>query len=107
MLRAFAAVARLGYRSRVPITAEQFADPALRRRLIEEKRMQVLNFWSDAHRDTPVDLFVTEPFDFADEYEKAVAREISPGVTVRIVSLPTLLEMKKTSGRPQDLADID
>jgi hypothetical protein len=26
---------------------------------------------------------------------------------VRIVSLPTLLQMKKSAGRPKDLADID
>jgi len=49
----------------VPITAEQFADPALRQQWREEKRMLVLKFWSDAHRETPVDVFIYEPFDFA------------------------------------------
>jgi hypothetical protein len=91
----------------VPITAEQFADPDERRRILTEKQMQVLNFWSDDHRQTPLDLFVTEPFVFEEEYEKSEEREVAPGLSVRIVSLGTLLDMKRVAGRPKDLADID
>jgi hypothetical protein len=107
VMKAFGALASIGYRPRVPITAEQFAQPEERRRLIEEKRMEVLNFWSDDHRETPLDVFVTEPFNFADEYAKTEIRELTPGLPVHIVSLATLLQMKKAAGRPKDLADID
>jgi hypothetical protein len=82
VLAAFAALATLGYQPRVPITAEQFADAPTRQQLIEEKKMEVLNFWSDEHRDTPLDVFVAEPFDFAAEYKRAEVREPSPGVPV-------------------------
>jgi len=105
--KAFQALGEIGYAPRVPITAAEFGEAEERRRLIEEKRMQVLNFWSDQHRETPVDIFVSEPFDFAEEYAIAEIREVSPEVAVRIVSLPTLFAMKKASGRLQDLADID
>jgi hypothetical protein len=105
--RAFGALALIGYVPRVPITAEQFGDAEKRRVLLDEKQMQVLNFWSDRHRETPVDVFVAEPFDFAAEYEGALLEELAPGVNVRIISLPTLLQMKKLAGRPKDLADID
>jgi predicted nucleotidyltransferase len=105
--RAFAALASIGYAPRVPITAEQLGDVGRRRALFDEKQMQVLNFWSDRHRETPVDVFVDEPFDFAAEYEGALMQEIRPGVNVRIVSLATLLQMKRSAGRPKDLADID
>ena len=105
--RAFAALAEIGYFPRLPIRAEQFADAEMRRRLIEEKRMEVLNFWSDLHRDTPLHVFVTEPFDFALEYEEAELREVSPGVSVRILKLHTLLQMKRKAARPKDLADVD
>jgi predicted nucleotidyltransferase len=107
ILRCFDALAALGYQPRVPITAEQFADPDERRRILTEKQMQVLNFWSDDHRQTPLDLFVTEPFVFEEEYEKSEEREVAPGLSVRIVSLGTLLDMKRVAGRPKDLADID
>jgi len=69
--------------------------------------MKVLKFWSDAHRETPLDVFVNEPFDFAREFAAAPTRETAPGVSVRIVSLPAFLAMKREAGRPQDLADID
>ncbi len=107
IVRTFESLARAGYRPSVPITAAQFGDAEERRRLLEEKQMTVLNFWSDQHRETPIDIFVTEPFDFPAEYERAEKREIAPGLTVRIVSLQTLFEMKRVANRPKDLADID
>jgi predicted nucleotidyltransferase len=102
----FHALDSLGYRPRVPVTAMGFADPEQRDRWISEKGMQVLNFHSDAHRDTPVDVFVSEPFDFGTEYQQALVQEIAPGVPMRIVKLETLLRMKADVGRPQDIADV-
>jgi predicted nucleotidyltransferase len=107
ILRAFRALAGIGYHPAVPITAEQFADPALRGRWKREKGMKVLKFWSDLHRETPLDVFIDEPFDFASEYAAADVRESLPGLPVRIVILSTLLAMKQTANRPQDIADID
>ncbi|HVU37897.1 MAG TPA: hypothetical protein VHC95_06150 [Opitutales bacterium] len=105
--RAFHALEKIGYRPAVPITAEQFADAKLRRAWQKEKGMKVLKFWSDRHRETPLDLFVSEPFNFQQEYQAAAVRETLPGVAIRIVTLPTLLAMKREAGRPKDLADID
>lgn len=105
--RAFTAFAALGYLPRVPITAIDFADPAQRARWIGEKGMKVLNFHSDRHRETPVDLFIIEPFDFETEYRESLVHESTPGLPTRIVRLPTLLAMKRAAGRGQDLADID
>jgi len=68
--------------------------------------MTVLSFRSDPHHETPVDVFVTEPFDFDAEYAAAVAEDIAPRVPVRIVRLETLLRLEREAGRPQDLADI-
>ncbi len=107
ILRAFQALASIGYRPAVPITAEQFADPAQREEWRRDKGMKVLKFWSDAHRETPLDVFVSEPFDFAKEFDAAAVRESAPGVPARIISLARLLAMKREAGRPQDLADID
>ena len=103
--RAFDALGSLGYRPLVPVTAEGFADPLQRERWIAEKGMTVLNFQSDLHRETPVDVFVTEPFDFAEEYRAALMVEVAPGRQVHIVRLPTLLRLKDEAGRPQDVAD--
>lgn len=105
--RAFAALEGLGYRPSVPITAAEFADRAQRQRWIDEKGMQVLQFWSDAHRETPIDMFVREPFPFDEEYERALLKPLHGAIPVRFVSLGTLIEMKRQAGRPEDLADIE
>jgi len=36
----------------------------------------------------------------------ALQGELSPGVSVRFVSLPTLIEMKELANRPRDIDDI-
>ena len=108
--RAFRAFATLGYQPRVPITASQFSDSALRESWIREKGMKVLPFHSDNHRETPIDIFVIEPFDFDKEYERALsgALEIAGqgAVLVRYVAIPALIAMKQAVGRPQDFDDI-
>ena len=69
--------------------------------------MAVLRFWSDAHRESPVDVFIYAPFDFESEYDAAELQEVAQRTIVRIVRLQTLLEMKREAGRGIDLADID
>jgi hypothetical protein len=104
---AFAALESLGYRPTVPVTAEEFADSAQRARWIREKNMQVLNFHSELYRAFAVDVFVSEPFDFEAEYSKAMQGELAPGLTIRFVSIPGLIAMKKLANRPRDLDDIE
>lgn len=104
---AFSALSGLGYRPLVPVTAEQFADPAQRAGWIRDKGMQVLNLHSSLHPTASVDLFVTEPFDFGAEYESALEAQIAPGLAVRFVSLRTLIAMKAIAGRARDLDDVE
>lgn len=76
---------------------------------IRDKGMKVLQFASDAHRETPVDVFVIEPFDFDEEYRRAVSGLVEiPGwspIVARYVTIPTLIAMKEAVGRPLDLDD--
>lgn len=105
--RAFSALASLGYRPNVPVTQAQFNDSATREVWARDKGMTVLQFWSDAHKETSVDVFVTEPFDFAREFDRGVVRPFSGQTSVRFVALDTLLRMKLEAGRAQDLADVE
>lgn len=106
VIRAFDALETIGYRPRVPITAEQFANTELRRSWIREKGMQVLNLTSDLHRETTVDIFVTEPFDFDAEHRSAFEGELAPGVKMRFVAIGTLIAMKQAASRPRDIDDL-
>ena len=105
--RAFAAFHKLGYRPRVPITAKQFADSKLRESWVNDKNMQVLQFWSDQHGETPIDMFVVDPFPFDQEYTNALVKPLLGASLVRFVSIPTLIRMKEAAGRTQDLVDIE
>ena len=106
ILGAFKALGKIGYQPVVPVTAGQFADPKIRRRLVKAKKMTVLQMWSDQHRDTPVDIFVTEPFDFDVEYKAALVEPLSPGLPVRFISLKTLIKLKIKANRAEDRIDI-
>ena len=103
--RAFAALKNLDYRPMVPITATQVSDAAQRERWIHDKGMKVLQFWSDAHRETPVDVFVIELFDFNEEFDKSLSKTLGD-TAVHFVSIPTLIRMKEIAGRTQDKLDI-
>jgi hypothetical protein len=103
----FAALAALGYRPTVPVRAEQFADPVQREAWIRDKGMQVLSFWSEEHKDTAVDLFVTQPFDFDEEHASAFTSELAPGLVVQFVRLEALIRMKEIAGRPRDRDDAE
>ena len=104
--RAFAALSTLGYRPMVPISAMQFADAAQRQSWIRDKGMQVLQFWSDAHRETPIDMFVREPFVFEEEFTRSLVKSLG-SAAVHFVTIPTLIRMKEEAGRAQDKIDID
>jgi len=105
--RAFSALGKLGYRPNVPVTARQFADPEQRQSWIRDKGMQVLQLWSDEHRETPIDIFVTEPFPFDEEYARALVKPLYDDIRVCFVSIPTLIRMKEAAGREQDRIDIE
>lgn len=107
VIAAFRALSALGYRPLVPVTAEQFADAEVRQAWIDQKGMVVLNFASDRHRETNIDFFVTEPFDFDLEYESAYRQELAPGLVLRLARIDLLIEMKRKAGRRKDLVDID
>lgn len=105
--RAFAALKSLGYRPLAPVTAEQFADKPTREGWIRDKGMQVLQLWSDSHRETSIDIFVHEPFPFDEEYVNALIKPLYGTTEVRFVTIPTLIKMKEAAGREQDRIDIE
>jgi hypothetical protein len=105
VLAALAVLRRLGYQPRAPVALEQFADPEVRSGWVRDKDMKVFALWSDAFPGTDVDLFAAEPVPFGEL--RARAKQAALATTaVTIASIPDLIEMKRTAGRPQDLADV-
>ncbi len=106
IIRGLRALESIDYHMSVPISPEQFAEPALREKWRAEKNMVVLKLWSDAHRRTPIDVFIYEPFGFDREYASARRELILGSLNAPVVGYDALLTMKREAGRPQDLADI-
>ena len=104
--RALDALGALGYRPRAPVPAEQFADADIRERWIRDKNLEVFSMWNETSPGLEVDLFVREPFHFDEAYSRADEVQLE-ATTVRVVPKGLLIEMKKKSGRPRDLEDIE
>jgi len=101
------ALAELGYHPQVPVGIEEFADADKRRHWIADKHMEVFSVVSERYPDTTVDLFVTEPFPFDDEYRAADLYEIAADITVPVARPQALIEMKRSAGRDRDFDDIE
>ena len=107
IIRGLRALMTIGCQMRIPVTPEQFADPALREQWRREKNMVVLPLWSDTHRRTPTGVFVYEPFDFTKEPAHVRREPVFGKESAAIVSYETLLGLKKSAGRSQDLLDVE
>ena len=105
--RCMLALTGLGYQPRVPVSAEAFADAQTREEWIRDRGMVVFQLTSDHHPEPPVDIFVTEPFDFDEEYGRAAWRHLPGGLKVPVVSLEELLAMKIATDRPKDRLDVE
>jgi hypothetical protein len=53
-----------------------------------------------------VDIFVDYPIAFDELWDQSLLLPIED-VTVRVASIPHLIEMKRRAGRPEDLIDIE
>jgi hypothetical protein len=100
-----AAMKDLGYRPRLPVKADDFADPLTRESWIVDKGMKVFTFYHPEHQINQIDVFVKEPLGF-DEIEEELAWIKARDVAIPVVSLTHLKILKRIAGRPQDIADI-
>jgi len=96
----------LGYRPKVPVKAEEFIDQEKRETWRTEKGMQVFSWYHPKKPSVLLDVFVDEPIGYETlEEEKEVIRAGS--IKIPVVSIQHLIALKKISGRPQDIADIN
>jgi hypothetical protein len=78
----------------------------MRRHWIEEKNMRVFSLWKLDEPLLSVDLFVEHPIEFDLIWSRAEVMALG-SVSVRIVSIPDLIALKRLANRPQDLTDIE
>lgn len=103
--RGMQALAAIGLRPRLPVALEDFADPDKRAEWRDTRNMRVFPLWDPANPLRSVDVFIDEPIAFEQLLQHAVTKDLD-GLSVRVASIPHLIEMKQRAGRPRDLDDI-
>lgn len=98
-------VKELGYRPKIPVPLEQFADPAKRQEWIETKGMRVFSLHHSKRIQELVDVFTKEPIPFEELYAHRIRVPVE-GISINIASRQDLKILKQAAGRPQDLQDI-
>jgi len=99
------ALTSIGFRPRLPVEVDGFADPAVRERWINQQGMTVFSMWDPDDPLRSVDLFVEQPIDFEELWARSVVVDID-GTPVRVVSIEDLIRLKRIAGRPVDLEDV-
>lgn len=95
----------LGFEPQLPVSIEQFMDPAIRDVWISQRNMTVFSLRSRSNSLLTADVFAKNPIPFADLWRDAVQIALHAS-TVRVASIAHLIEMKSLAGRPKDLEDI-
>lgn len=103
--RALDVLVTIGFKPRLPVEIEDFADPQARRTWIEQRNMLVFQLWDPNNPMRSLDIFVNEPIPFGSLMRDAVFKDVD-GLGVRIASIEHLIEMKQAAGRARDADDI-
>jgi hypothetical protein len=96
----------LGYKPKIPVRADELIDPTKRRYWLKEKNMKVFSFYHPRQTISLIDVFIYEPI----PYEKVKANSVKFKIgnfSFPVASVDDLIKLKRLSGRPQDLADIE
>lgn len=93
------ALKNLGLEPRLPVRAEQIFD--FHEEYRKNKNLVAWSFYNPQNPSEIVDIIITH------DLKKMKTKKISAGkITLNLLSIDSLISMKKESGRPQDLEDI-
>ena len=104
VLRAMNALTAIGYCPLIPVDPAQFAEEPLRQQWRNEKGMIVFQMLNPQRESTRIDIFVTEPFVFEEEFRSAKRHNWGDlqapvlGVHVRLVRLLERLGQRRGVG---------
>ena len=94
-----------GFKPKVPVKIEEFADGAKRNDWITNKNMKAFNLVNPGWAIREIDVLIDSPVDFAkaDKGKKVV---VIQGVPVPVIGIDDLIFMKERTDRQQDAADV-
>jgi len=99
------AVQVLGYRPRLPVSAQDLLDPRKRQEWINERRLIAFTFFHPKIQYQEIDLLLESPISFDSAYQTRSVVTVE-SIQIPVMSIDHLIEMKRRTGREQDAADI-
>ena len=95
----------LGLTPRLPVAATDFADEQIRRTWVSQRNLVAFTLHDPNNPLREVDLLAATPLPYATLARDATRMRLG-GIDVPVASIDHLIELKRHSGRPQDLADV-
>ena len=93
------ALLSIGLQPRLPVTATDVFD--FREEYIRNKNLTAWSFYHPSNPLEMVDILITQDLVAIKTIDKKIDR-----LTVKVISIPDLIVMKKQVGRPQDIEDV-
>ncbi|MEI6056988.1 MAG: nucleotidyl transferase AbiEii/AbiGii toxin family protein [Lentisphaerota bacterium] len=106
ILRLNAALKKLGYVPRLPVSPDNLADEKILKDWIENKNMTAFSFYHSRENNKVIDIVISHPLSFSEAYARAERRTVK-NIEIPIVSIDDLICMKEFAARPKDLSDRD
>jgi hypothetical protein len=94
-----------GYRIKQPVDPTEISDRKAREDWIKNKNMKALNFYKEGELKE-VDIIIESPVSF-EEAKKSIVRIKIDDMTLPVISIDKLIEMKQKTGRAVDKLDIE
>lgn len=101
-----AALVELGLEPRLPVPAEDFADPVVREGWVRERNLDVFSLHDPGNPLLEVDLFAHNPIPF-DELRSRAEFVSLETTRVPVAGIADLIRMKQMADRPQDRSDVE
>lgn len=95
----------LGYIPRLPVDFKDLKNAETVRKLVEDKGMKAYTFL-DGNSLFSIDILAEDSLSFSSFEQKKTIMQIDEHLSVPVVALSDLIVLKKRSGRPEDLRDI-
>lgn len=96
----------LGYAPRLPENPMNMADPEILKNWIEKRNLKAFSFFNKQDEFKVIDIVLVHPLNFEAAYQRKNIIKIQ-NIEIPLLAIDDLIEMKKFSGRPRDLSDIE
>jgi predicted nucleotidyltransferase len=95
----------LDYLPRVPVDPMLLADPRTRKTWIKEKHMKVFSLYHKHTNFKVINIIILTPVSYEAAKPNRTTVDVKD-IKIHLIGLDDLIQMKKVSGREQDLSDI-